>query len=66
MNVYIVYFNLGSSYPEFSVVVAETALDAVRVVVKEEVLWSDDQYITDIERVDLEKEQLIETATFCC
>ena len=66
MNTYIISFSLGSSYPEFAVIVAESALDARRIVEEEKIMWSNDQYVTGIDKIDTTKRGLVKVASFCC
>ena len=66
MNVYIISFSPGSSYPEFAVIVAESALDARRIVEEEKIMWSDKQHVTGIEKIDTTKRGLVGVASYCC
>jgi hypothetical protein len=65
MGIYIISFNQSSSGPEFSVVVAESALEA-RKLVNDLVDEWDSIHVTGIQEVDLNKIGIVKTGHYCC
>ena len=66
MNIYMISFSPGSSYPEFAIIVAESELDARKIVGEEEIMWAEEQYVTGIEKINTKQRGLVGIANYCC